>query len=141
MEHCAEIISYGYMVTFDFTIPALDVLVDISGMRRLFDNLFSNIMKYAEKKASIEVTARVEGDIIRIEVSNTIMENAKKVESTRIGLKTCEKICTDVNGSFSYEEENNVFTARIALPAEPRLDEAEENDCAADETVSEKEDE
>lgn len=125
-EHCAEIIGYGYRVYFQCVIPEVDVLIDLSGARRLFDNIFSNIMKYAEKQEVIRVSAETDDKELRIIISNKISSTAKKVESTRIGLKTCEKICADMKGTFEYEEEEFFFTAKVTLPIAPPEEKTEE---------------
>ena len=116
MEHSAEIIGYGYKVDFIFSVPEVDVMVDISGVRRLFNNIFSNIMKYADHKERISIEAKVEQEQIVVIISNAIAASAKKVESNKIGLKTCEKICQSFNGEFVYEEQENQFTIRVSLP-------------------------
>lgn len=129
-EHCAEIISYGYCVDFQFAISEVDVMTDLSGARRLFDNIFSNIMKYADKKVPIGIFAETDpdGKEIKIKITNAIMENAKKVESTRIGLKTCEKICSDLKGYFNYDEQEHVFAANMGFPVAPPKEEPEHPD-------------
>lgn len=116
-EHCAEAISYDYKVDFQYTIPEeVNVMTDISGLRRLFDNVFSNIMKYGDKREDIRVEAALNGTIVKIVVENHILEQVKKVESTRIGLKTCERICSDLQGIFRYTEEEHIFTVEITFP-------------------------
>jgi len=127
MEHSAEIIGYGYKVDFIFSIPEVDVMVDISGVRRLFNNLFSNIMKYADYKETISIEAKVEQEQIVIVITNAIAESAKKVESNKIGLKTCEKICQSFNGKFVYQELEKRFIAWVHLPV------AEKDTAFADE--------
>lgn len=115
-EHCAEIISYGYQVEFFYNIPEVSVRIDISGLQRLFDNIFSNIMKYADKKEVVCIYAETEGEFVKILAINGMPEEGKKVESNRIGLKTCEKICSDLGGEFSYDEQDRMFTVRILIP-------------------------
>ncbi len=116
MEHSAEIMGYGYEVDFLFSVPEVDVMVDISGVRRLFNNLFSNIMKYADQKHRVFIEAKMENRQIVVLLSNTIADSAKKVESNKIGLKTCEKICQSFGGKFVYHEADRKFCAEIYLP-------------------------
>lgn len=116
MEHSAEIMGYGYKVDFLFSVPEVDVMVDLSGVRRLFNNLFSNITKYADSKHPVSIEAKVEHEKIVVSLTNTIADSAKKVESNKIGLKTCEKICQSFNGKFLYREENRKFFVEICLP-------------------------
>ena len=115
-EHSAEIISYGYKVELMFTVPTVSVRTDISSLKRLFDNIFSNIMKYATKKAPVGIKAEFDGEGVEIEIRNGIWEQSKKVESTRIGIKTCQRICEDLQGRFTYEEIDNDFVVGIWFP-------------------------
>jgi len=127
-EHCAEIISYGYKVEFYFNIPEVNVRIEISSLQRLFDNIFSNIMKYADKREVICIYAETEEEKVKILAINGMPEESKKVESTRIGLKTCEKICSDLGGEFSYDEQDRMFTVRVLIPIEKAPEEAETSD-------------
>ncbi len=115
-EHSAELIGYGFKIDFDYGIENAEIEADISGLRRLFDNVFSNIMKYGDKSYHVSISAIVEDNYIIIRLINSILTVSRKVESNKIGLKTCEKICSDVGGSFSYKDEGLLFTARIKLP-------------------------
>lgn len=116
-EHCAELINYGYMVDFRYTLPEVNVETDLSSLKRLFGNVFSNIMKYADRNEAVIIAAELAERDIRLEISNRIPAERKKVESTRIGLKTCQKICNDLGGSFSYEETDEAFCVNISFPA------------------------
>ncbi len=115
-EHAAELINYGFDVDFDYRVPeGVEIEADVSGLRRLFDNLFSNIMKYAEKAVPIKILAEVQGDKIFVTATNGIREDSRNVESNKIGLKTCEKICKDMGGDFNYTDEENIFTVNTTL--------------------------
>jgi His Kinase A (phosphoacceptor) domain./HAMP domain. len=117
VEHVAEAISYGHNINLQYNIPEGEMIeADISYMRRLFDNLFSNIMKYANNQFSVEVKADVIKDKVKLVLSNHIWEEAKKVESTKIGVKTCKKICEDMGGTFKAMEEEKVYTTEILFP-------------------------
>ena len=115
-EHAAELINYGFDVDFDYRVSeGVEIEADVSGLRRLFDNLFSNIMKYAEKAVPIKILAEVQGDKIFVTATNGIREDSRNVESNKIGLKTCEKICKDMGGDFNYTDEENIFTVNATL--------------------------
>ncbi len=116
MEHNAELISYGYVIEFAFDIPEVEVKVDISRMRRLIDNVFSNLRKYADPQMAIKIEARMEENQILIIMKNRVSEDATKVESNKIGLKTCEKICSSHGGKFAYVSGEEYFTSWIYLP-------------------------
>ena len=120
--------SYEYKVELQYHIPeGVMVEVDISAIRRLFDNLFSNIMKYANFHFPVEIKADVIAGRLKFFLQNHICEEAKKVESTRIGVRTCKKICEDMHATFHAMEEEKIYTTEILFPI--RENKAEEQTC------------
>ncbi len=117
IEHISELTQYGYEVELTDEIPE-NVMIDTetSAMQRLFDNLFSNIMKYADHSYPIIITAEIIDKQIKIVLKNHITEDAGKVESTKIGVKTCKKIVGDLGGVFRALEEDGVYKTIILLP-------------------------
>lgn len=117
VEHNVELMSKGYNVDFDYLIPEGTMIeTDTSGLHRIFDNLFSNIMKYADKDYTVESSARTENDKIVITLSNRVTDKANKVESTKIGVKTCKKICEELDGTFHSIEEDKMYKTVITFP-------------------------
>jgi signal transduction histidine kinase len=103
--------------TFDFlpcnTISYLDM--NLISMRRVFDNIFSNISKYADKSKPIKIRYYIENENLIIIVQNKINTNLKAVSSTGIGLKTCTKIIEMHNGNLYIEKIKDSFTITIKL--------------------------
>ena len=122
-EHVAELISYGYIVTMDYEIEGSLVETDISSLRRLFDNIFSNIMKYADKRKAIKVKAitklsesKAQSDEFVFRVENKISHEAKQVESTQIGVMTCEKIAKDLGGKYAWSDDGEFYITEFSFP-------------------------
>ena len=129
IEHISELTQYGYEVELTDEIPE-NVMIDTetSAMQRLFDNLFSNIMKYADHDYPIIITAEIIENQIKIILKNHITEDAGKVESTKIGVKTCKKIVDDLGGTFRALEEDNVYKTIILLPIKEIREASSEED-------------
>lgn len=116
-EHIAELMGYGFKVDFRFALEeATFIRVDLSFVRRLFDNIFSNILKYADRAFHVDVDVSVHDEKITVRIINGISETSRQVESNNIGLKTCEKICSDMGGEFHSSAKNKIFTAVSTLP-------------------------
>ena len=49
-------------------------------------------------------------------ISDSIPPVPNKVESTRIGLKTCEKLMKVMNGEFKTLAEGNKFMSELIVP-------------------------
>lgn len=132
-EHVAELISYGYIVTMDYKIEGKLVETDISSLRRLFDNIFSNIMKYADKRKSIKVNAITkytdadkESEEFLFRFENKISHEARQVESTKIGVMTCEKIAKDLGGRYSWSDDEDIYITQFAFPVHHEIAQAED---------------
>ena len=95
------------------------VTVDLSHLRRVFDNLFSNVGKYADIGRSVTVLETVENGELHVCISNFIPSAMPRVESTKIGLATCRKLMEAMGGSFLQRKTGRQFTAEVVLPLEP----------------------
>ena len=114
IEHISELTQYGYEVELTDEIPEnVMIETETSAMQRLFDNLFSNIMKYADNEYPIIITAEIIQNQVKIVLKNHITEDAGKVESTKIGVKTCKKIVDDLGGTFRALEEDGIYKTVI----------------------------
>ena len=108
----------GYTVEKKTDIPDVNILVDEAYFRRVTDNLFSNIIKYADAKIPVELSLTLDGDILRFVCTNAVNNGENAPESNGIGLKTCIKIMEEMGGHLSYREENGRFTVEIFIPCE-----------------------
>ena len=100
----------------DIEDDKITCLINPRYMRRVLNNILSNLMKYAEKESPIEVNAKEKDDCVVIRVKNTIKKNLDKHESTRIGLVTCERIMKLHRGAFNYNETEDEFEAELVIP-------------------------
>ncbi|MGL4665461.1 MAG: ATP-binding protein, partial [Clostridium butyricum] len=89
--------------------------MNLISIRRVFDNIFSNILKYADKSEPIQIRYYIENDILIITIKNKISKHLKSVSSTGIGLKTCTKIIEIHNGKLSTQKIDDSFIVTIVL--------------------------
>lgn len=105
---------------FDFEIDSCNtpffIEVNLISIRRVFDNIFSNIIKYADKSKSIKVKYYIQKKLLFIYIENKINNNLKAVNSTGIGLRTCKKIIEGHNGKIETGKQENTFFIQIELP-------------------------
>lgn len=117
-EHLFYLRNMGFRVRVDVTKKRSRLTADIHYLKRLFDNLFSNIKKYAAADGEILLQTKIVGEGILICLSNEIREDDALVESTNIGLKTCQKIVEQMDGRFHVERGDTHFEVRVLLPVE-----------------------
>lgn len=96
--------------------PSDTVKIQIEYLRRVTDNLFDNITKYADPRHPVRITAQREGNCLRLHFTNTVGRRREHTTSTRIGVKTCINMMEQLNGRFETREEGKLFTATLVLP-------------------------
>ena len=95
------------------------VMADTMYLKRVFDNLLSNLRKYADKTRTVMLLSTLEGGWLSVCVSNYVARSMNRVESTKIGIRTCEKIMKHMGGSFEIRSDEEHFAAELRLPAIP----------------------
>lgn len=117
-----EVLLYerGYLVEKKNAIPDITILVDEAYFRRVTDNLFSNIIKYADAGTPVALSFALEGDFLVFSCTNKVHIGENAHESNGIGLKTCIKIMEEMGGRLSHREEDGSFTVEILIPCEKK---------------------
>jgi signal transduction histidine kinase len=92
------------------------ITVDPLFLKRVLDNLLSNIKKYADPEKPVDVASSLRDGVLTLRVSNGVAKLHTRKESTKIGLRTCEKIMRALGGSFMSENDGETFTAVLTLP-------------------------
>ncbi len=93
-----------------------NINVDVMFLKRVMDNIFSNINKYADLQKTITVNLHVSGKSINAEFENYIKGITESSESSKIGLKTCERLCASMGIIFRYYKDNDVFAVELTIP-------------------------
>lgn len=93
------------------------VVADPMYLKRVMDNLVSNAKKYADKSVPVVFRSELADGTLSVRVSNTIARGVSRVESTKIGLRTCEKIMQAMNGSFETKIDGDLYEASFSLKA------------------------
>ncbi len=95
-----------------------DIVADPLYLKRVMDNLVSNIKKYADKNYPLMFISELKGNELSVCISNHAAKNITRVESTKIGLRTCQKIMDSMGGSFSTRFDEDHYAAEFTLPAQ-----------------------
>lgn len=92
------------------------VCADPKYLKRVFDNIVSNIKKYADAEKPVVFISELRYSRLSLTVSNTVARSMDRAESTKIGLRTCEKIMQAMGGSFNVTSDGDHFAAELSLP-------------------------
>lgn len=115
-EYAFSLESSGFTVRCDIGPVSGRLYADAALLRRVFDNLYSNLVKYADPAKEIALDCRRQGGSLRLTMHNSVSPSGERGESTNIGLKTCSKIVRRHNGSFNVSCDGNSFEVEILLP-------------------------
>lgn len=88
---------------------------DIQELRRIFDNLASNIKKYAAPDFPVKMIVTSDNKHVKIEQINTKKVLMEKVDSRNIGLASVRQIVQNYNGQVDISEMNDKFAIIISL--------------------------
>lgn len=117
LEAREELTGQGFAISLELPESLSGtLLVDLGHLRRVFDNLFSNLRKYADPGQPVTVRVTASQNLLEITITNAILTGSPRVESNKIGLKTCEKLLIAMGGSFRQARTADTFTAEVTLP-------------------------
>ena len=117
-EHIILLNEQGYDVRFTGNENVhKTVLTSVPELMRIIDNVFSNILKYADKTSPIYIKVTARDDVLTMNFSNRIAKDIDMAESNGIGLKTCVKIAELIACEFSSAKSEEGFSASVGLIA------------------------
>ncbi|MDR4318989.1 two-component sensor histidine kinase YrkP [Niallia circulans] len=90
--------------------------INLVAIRRVFDNIFSNIRKYADPKHPILIQVSLKQQWVDLRFENKILREAEKEDSNKIGLVSCQKIIQKHNGTLNVSVRKDTFLLQVTLP-------------------------
>ena len=89
---------------------------DKTMLKRIFNNLFSNILKYGDKSSPVTVSGKICGQSLTVTISNAVKQEHTQEESTNIGLRSVQKMMRLLGGALKVEKTKELFTATLSFP-------------------------
>ncbi len=110
----------GFMVSIDCILDEMPFFIEIDRgkVERVFDNIISNIEKYADPSQPIKIQAIISENQLILRQENAVIEKYLRgeVESHFLGLKGVRKMIEEIGGTVLVEEQNRIFRLEIAIP-------------------------
>lgn len=117
-ESALSLETEGFHVDMRAEESTCEVLANVPLLRRVFDNLVSNVRKYADPAQPVEAEMRACEGGYRVEERNTVAD-VPRGESSGIGIASCKKIMEGHGGSFEIEKQGSQCVCRLFIPAAP----------------------
>ena len=89
---------------------------DMQEILRIFDNLSSNVEKYADSGHPVLLQMDRGVDTLRILQKNAVRQTAQKIESNQIGLESIRRITAGYGGAVTVSLDEKQFQIEITLP-------------------------
>ena len=115
-EHLEYLELEGFKIEKEITISSVQLQLDLSMMKRMMDNICSNIQKYARKEQPIYLQISIEKGNLKIVFENEKKEINHEVESNKIGLKSVKKIIEIHQGQRFIQDLMDSFILIITFP-------------------------
>ena len=110
---CFDLHTAGFKV--NSPVVDIDVHAPEVDLRRIFDNLFSNIRKYADPAVPVAIYYKRRPKTTAIMLANGKKENAE-AESSGVGLRTVYQLMEENGGTFEVLENDRRFVALLIFP-------------------------
>lgn len=106
----------GFTVELSLTGFTGTINGDRTILKRIFSNLFSNILKYGDKSSSVLVTSETERQCFKITLVNSVRQDTTGIESNQIGLKSVEKMTALHQGTLYVMEADHTYSVTLSFP-------------------------
>jgi len=88
---------------------------DVGEMRRIFDNLISNVQKYADPAAPVVLELRKTEEKLIIRQTNAVRPEPRQQESYTLGIRSIRRIAQYYGGSVETRQEDGRFAVTVTL--------------------------
>ncbi len=103
-----------FAVTIDLShCPAFAANFDVQELRRIFDNLSSNIQKYADSALPVQLSIRAGEGQLEILQRNALWQEAPTAESYGLGLHSIRRIAQNYGGGVEVQQTETEFEISI----------------------------
>ena len=105
----------SFSFTADFTgCPAFAGTFDVAELQRIFDNLTSNIIKYADPAQPVQLTVSLQEGALTLRQTNAVRPD-HSAEGHRIGLLSIRRIAQHYGGTAEAVTKDGQFTVTVTL--------------------------
>lgn len=118
-----EILEEKFQCTIDLEqCHTFKGIFAVSDLQRIFDNLASNVEKYADPNSKVELLIKSQGDkLVIIQCNGFKTSDTDHVDSCKIGINSVRQIAQDYGGEVKVIRKNKRFEIQISLNIMPSL--------------------
>ena len=115
-ENCDFIKLAGFTADIQLSDDSGVLQSDRSMLKRIFSNLFSNILKYGDKKMPVVTAGQMQETEYIIYITNTIKSENSHIDSNNIGLKNVDKMMRLLESRMYVHQIEEQFEVELRFP-------------------------
>lgn len=116
-EECSELEADGFLVKqLPMFHSGYSCRLHIGDIRRVFDNIFSNLRKYADPEIPIVIIENEQHNQICVIIENYKSKHPSKDTSHKIGLMVIQTLVEQNGGAVNIEQDSTKFSIEVFLP-------------------------
>ncbi len=115
-EAVAYLTGLGFEFEFFLYWPDEKIINYPPYMKRIMDNISSNLSKYASHDSKIRIESGHKNQQIYISFQNTISETAGINEGTHIGIASIKNMMKTMNGKCEITQNGSIYTLELSWP-------------------------
>lgn len=113
--------SQGFQFDLCLDWPELSVSVYPPYIKRLIDNISSNIVKYADPAVPVLIEVSAAGNCVKLSFQNAIRCGAAEQDGTHIGLSNIQAMMEKMGGEYQIMQTETSFCVALLFPGMPLL--------------------
>lgn len=110
-----EALENDFSVSLQIDCPPFAAAVDVQDLRRIFDNLITNVQKYADKSRAVELSVSFQNGTLTVCQQNKIRSHRPQTEGHRLGIASIRRISSAYGGSVQVRESGDDFALCVTL--------------------------
>lgn len=115
-ESVAVLSEQGFSFDLQLDWPQEKVCVHPPYLKRIMDNVTSNISKYAEKNSALQVKTGSVGRMVYLSIQNQISSHDGEQEGTHIGITNIRTMMEKMGGECRVKSTDSVFRMELCFP-------------------------
>lgn len=115
-EMVAYLDQHGFTFSLNLDWPAQQIAVYPQYIKRLMDNIISNITKYAEPSVPVRIAVEAVGENVQLSFANAIRPDSSQEDSNRIGLSNMRAMMGRMEGELQVSSEDGDFAVILCFP-------------------------
>lgn len=110
-----EMLEDDFVIETNSCCPAFSGTFDVQELRRIFDNLISNVKKYADPKFPVKLSVFLENNQLFIQQENAVRKPDGQMEGFQIGLRSIRRIVQNYGGRVDVQKDSETYVITIIL--------------------------